>query len=276
MDHDLKILNGKLLAIKDLYEKAIISGGTVAVHSLIRSQRLIGIIHDYIKEELISFGISPDKITPKLNKSSPELRMAGFLKRKKQDISVLGEIPKNEKIKEGVLLDENDEVSKDTLNKSLSINVRSQLSSIGKNFDTLYERTFAEALNLHLRVPELVMGEVYMLSLIGYDPDKMLKNQVGWKEKFPIKYIPAFRALNNRNSVSSDGYKYERVCLLIVDFSKEQPKIIESSEELYKLGWIKKEEITLFSLEGLGIKDFIKDLLKEYEKRHGSLSNIKV
>ena len=64
---------------------------------------------------------------------------------------------------------------------------------------------------------------------------------------------------------------YERVCLLIVDFRGEKPVIIDSSEQLYKMGWIKKDEIKHFSLNGLGIKDFVKDLLKSYEKRHGSI-----
>ena len=34
-----------------------------------------------------------------------------------------------------------------------------------------------------------------------------------------------FQAINNRNSVNKDEYKYERVCLLIVDFRKKEPKL---------------------------------------------------
>lgn len=261
----------KLLEMKKLYEETIKSSGRKGVHSLIRSQKLINILHNYIKEQLVSFGVNPSKIQPPINETKPELTMAGFLKKKSQDISIISKDFKEEEIKEGVLIGQKDEIGKGILSKSISINVRSQLSSIAKNFDTLYERTFAEALNLHLRIPELVMGEVYLVPLVAYDPDKMNHKKIGWKEKLPITYIPAFRELNNRESPDIDDYKYERVCLLIVDFREDNPVIIENSEQLYKMGWIKKEEINLFSLEGLGIKDFVKDLLKSYEKRHGNI-----
>lgn len=261
----------KLFEIKKLYEQTIKSGGRPAVHSLIRSQKLINILHNYIKEQLVSFGVNPNKIYPKINQTKPELKMAGFLKEKSQDISIISGEFNKEEIREGVLIGKTDKIGIRTLSKSISINVRSQLSSLGKNFDTLYERTFAESLNLHLRVPKLVLGEVYLLPLVAYDPKKMKNNQIGWDEKAPIKYIPAFRELNNRASKDIDDYKYERVCLLIVDFRGDKPIIIEDSEQLYNLGWIKKDEIELFSLKGLGIKDFVKDLLKSYEKRHGSI-----
>ena len=177
MDNDLTRLKSKLKEIKILYEQTIKSGGRDGVHSLIRSQKLIGIIHDYIKQELISYGISKDKIFPRLNETKPELRMSGFLKEKKQDISIISGKFKKETIKEGVLIGKIDKIGKDIMNTSISINVRSQLSSLGKNFDTLYERTFAEALNLHLRTNKLIMGEVYMIPLVAYDPKKMAKKE---------------------------------------------------------------------------------------------------
>lgn len=275
MDNDLTKLKAKLKEIKILYEQAIKNGGRDGVHSLIRSQKLIGIIHDYIKQELISYGISKDKIFPRLNETKPELRMSGFLKEKKQDISIISGKFKKESIKEGVLIGKTDKIGKDIMNTSISINVRSQLSSLGKNFDTLYERTFAEALNLHLRTNKLIMGEVYMIPLVAYDPEKMARKEVGWKEKAPIKYIPAFRELTKRESVDIDEYKYERVCLLIVDFREDNPKIINSAQELLGLGWIKKDEIDNFSLDGLGMKGFIKDLVVTYEKRQGNLNPLK-
>jgi len=275
MDNDLSKLKTKLKEIKGLYEQTIRVGGRDGVHSLIRSQRLIGIIHDYIKKELISYGVSSKKIIPKLNESNPEICMSGFLKEKKQDISVISSGFKKETIKEGVLIGKTDKVGKGVMNTSISINVRSQLSSLAKNFDTLYERTFAEALNLHLRANKLVMGEVYMIPLVAYDPEKMVRKEIGWKEKAPIKYIPAFRELTKRKSVDIDEYKYERVCLLIVDFREDEPKIIDSAEKLLELGWIKQKELSNFSLKGLGMKDFVKDLIKSYEKRHNTLNSLK-
>lgn len=261
----------KLLEMKKIYEETAKFGGRKAIHSLIRSKKLINILHNYIKEQLVSYGINPNKIHPKINQTKPELNMAGFLKKKNQDISIIPKKFRGEKITEGVLIGQKDEIGKDVLSKSISINIRSQLSSIAKNFDTLYERTFAEALNLHLRIPKLVMGEVYLVPLVAYDPDKVNNKKVGWKEKLPTTYIPAFKELNGRESEEINDYKYERVCLLIVDFSRKKPVIIEDSKQLYELGWIKKEEIKLFSLEGLGIRNFVRDLLKVYKKRHGNI-----
>ena len=267
---DGSVILERLKVIKKLYEDTIKRGGREGIHSLIRSQKLIYIIHDYIKEQLALNGISPLKIYPPINQSSPEISMAGFLKMKNQDVSVICGNFKEEVIKEGVLLNEKDEIGKGVLSKSISINVRSQLSSLAKNFDTLYERTFAEALNLHLRIPQLIMGEVYMVPLVAYDPEKMNSKKIGWKERLPIKYIPAFRELNKRLSDKTDAYKYERVCLLIVDFRGEEPKIIDSAEDLLREGWITKDELEIFSLEGLSIRNFVQDILKVYERRHGS------
>ena len=114
-----------------------------------------------------------------------------------------------------------------------------------------------------------------MIPLVAYDPKKMKRKQIGWQEKATIKYIPAFRELNGRKSFDIDEYKYERVCLLIVDFREDEPKIISSSKDLVDMGWIKEEELETFSLEGLGIKDFVKDLLFVYEKRHSSIAPLK-
>lgn len=268
-------INEVILKIKRMYEEAIVNGGRDGVHSLIRSKKLIDCIHEFIKHELVRQGISPAKIIPPLGKSKPELTMAGFLKRKSQDISVLSEPPKEEIIEDGVLIGEKDKVSKELMNRSISINIRSQLSSLGKNFDTLFERTFAEALNLHLRAPKLVMGEVYMVPLIAYDPDKIDNRTISWKEWLPVNYIPAFQALNNRKTDDDEGYKYERVCLLIIDFRQNPPKIIDSVKTFIDEGMIDKDMAKKFSLSGLTINEFVLDVLNAYKARHGSLESLK-
>ena len=74
----------------------------------------------------------------------------------------------------------------------------------------------------------------------------------------------------------------------VVEYKKslalgEKPVIIESAEQLHELGWIKKDEIKTFSLEGLGIKNFIETIkdhiiqneaneLRKDEKRFAGLS----
>jgi len=262
-----------LSKIKRDYEDAIKSGGTEAAHSLIRSKKLIGHLHEYIKNELILNGVDSTKIYPPLGQSRPELKMVGFLKSKAQDICVLPSPPRREVVKEGVLIGQEDPVGRAIMNESISINIRSQLSSLGKNFDTLYERTFAEALNLHMRAPKLVMGEMYMVPFMAYDADAINRREVDWTEPLPLKYIPAFRELNFRERDDVDAHKYERVCLLIVDFRKDPPEVIDSSEAFASYETLDEETVKKATLSGLTISDFFSDLLKIYDKRNSILSS---
>lgn len=270
------LLSEKLKEIKNRYEEAS-KRGTEGTLSAIRASKLIMPIHEYIKAELIAQGVNPSKIFPGLNKTKPEIKLTGFLKEKHQDITIMPSYPKPEVIKEGPLIGEIDKIGKKLTDKSLSINVRSQLSSIGKNFDTLYERTFAEALNLHVRCPKLVMGEVYLVPLKAYDPDKRGNRQIKFKEKLPlVKYIRSFQALNNRGvNEKRNEYKYERVCLLIIDFTPEIPKIINDVSDLVKDGLITEKDTKNTSLKGLTIGNFVSDILKIYKDRHGSLDPLK-
>ena len=52
-------------------------------------------------------------------------------------------------------------------------------------------------------------------------------------------------------------------------------RVLDSAEKLLELGWIKQKELSNFSLKGLGMKDFVKDLIKSYEKRHNTLNSLK-
>ena len=253
------------------YENAISTGGSKGTLSLIRSKKLINHIHEYIKDELVAKGVNPKKIYPRQSATRPELTMIGFLKKKSQDVSILSDDPSQELIDEGVLVGKTDKIGKVVLNSSISINVRSQLSSISKNFDTLYERTFAEPLNLHLRVPKLVMGEVYLIPEVAYDTAAIKKRKVAFKESLPPQYIPAFQKINNRPSAVGDEYKYERASLLIVDFRDDPPRIINDVTDLVTDGII-TEVPKGVTLKGLTIDDFVEDILKVYQKRHGNMT----
>ena len=52
------------------------------------------------------------------------------------------------------------------------------MSSLAKNSDTLFERTFAEAQNLHMRYPDIVLGEVYLIPVHEYDDDMVKRGTV--------------------------------------------------------------------------------------------------
>jgi hypothetical protein len=162
---------------KALIEGSIQQGGIGAKEAMIRSSRPINNIHEAVKSALINSGIQPQRIFPPLGASSPEMKLAGFLKHKHQDVCVAphGHNPENEIMQEGLLQEAADYYGKAYTERVISINVRSQMSSLAKNFDTLYERTIAEAQNLHVRCPKMVLGEVYMIAVKEYNPTLSIK-----------------------------------------------------------------------------------------------------
>lgn len=259
--------------IKLILEQAIIENGEAGKLSLIRSQKPIKLIHEAVKSELAINQITLSKIHPPLGISEGEITLSGFLKRKSQDIVVFpNEIePFAEKIDSGFLEGKLDKFGKDFTERVLSINVRSQLSSLAKNFDTLYERTFAEALNFHLRCPNMCLGEVYMIPVYEYDTRDAQQNSTSFSKSFGNveKYLLAFNAIAGRIATNSDLYKYEQVCLLIVDFSKDTPKIYSSDEEL-KQDKLLPEDSTA-TIENLTFNRFIPSLLETYRARFPNL-----
>lgn len=235
------------------------ANGNKAKEALIRSQKIINLIHEYIKQDLKKCGVPVRMIYPPIGSSSPEVKIKGFLKSKNQDITV---IPDNKLIAVA-------NTGSPDVEKIISVNIRSQLSSLSKNIDTLYERTFAEALNLHLNYPKQCLGEVYLIPTHEYDDKVMLQNKVVFKSPSKIEdYIKMFQAINNRDQIKGNEYKYERICLLIADFRKKRPKIYNSIEALKKDNLIPKN--TGVTLDNLTIKGFSKDLLDIYVKRFGS------
>lgn len=134
MPANTQLLLDKLEEMKDTYEDAIKNGQYT---SLIRSKRLINLLHEYVIKELEK-RVKPDWIVT-------DKKVYGYPKTKEQDIII--QTPQNGR-------------GNVSVGPIMAINVRSQLSSIDKNYDTLFERIFAEALNLHNRFP---MERYYLL-----------------------------------------------------------------------------------------------------------------
>lgn len=262
--------------IKKSIEKAIKAAGTDGKNNLIRSQKPIKLLHEVVKSELIRNNVNANLLSPKLSESNGELGLAGFFKKKNQDVSVIsnGLEKTEEKLNfQGILYGTNDSFGLNFTEQTLTVNVRSQLSSSAKNFDTLYERTFAEALNLHLRCPKMVLGEFYMISVNEICSTSANSKTVLYKKpknvsKHIEKYLLSFGAVNGRKSITSDHYKYERVCLLIVDFSQKTPKIYNTDAELIADNLL--PEKTIASIENLSFPNFISDLLETYSTRFGT------
>ncbi len=274
----LETIDEAVARIKYLIEKSIIDGGVEAKNNLIRTQGPICILHDVAKASFMRLGVNPDYINPPYGEHNGELKLSGFFKCKDQDICILpGNVSAEEEILlfDGILKGKKDPFGFDLTQKILSVNVRSQLSSIAKNFDTLYERTFAEALNLHLRCPNMVLGEFYMIPVFEYDDNLAKEHRVGFKNNRKIqehiqKYIYSFGAVNNRSTISGEEYKYERVCLLIVDFNRDTPKIYNTDDELKADGLL--PEHTTASINNMNFSTFASTLMSIYQQRFGLTS----
>lgn len=269
-------IDEQLLSFKTMFEESIVVGGTAGKASMIQSGQLINLIHDAVKYELQEQGVDPKQIYPHLGATKPEIKLAGFLKQKDQDICV---VPRNIR-KQPLIIDwgpmafqeKQDSYGFDYSDNTLVVNVRSQMSSLGKNSDTLFERTFAEALNLHMRYPNMVLGEVYLIPVNEYDDAAVSDYRVAFKQNITNieKYISFFDSINRRKT-NDASYMYERCALLVVDFSNTQPRLFRNSEELKENGLISPN----FQIEyaTLGFDTFVKDILDVYAFRY-DINNI--
>jgi hypothetical protein len=223
----LKSIQKAIENFKELIEASIIENGAKGKEAMIRSSRPILNIHEAVKVELVEAGINEDLIFPPLNSRTPELKLAGSRKQKNQDVCVVSNLDKAEEIlEEGLLQNVVDEYGEKFTERTISINIRSQISSIQKNFDTLYERTTSEAINLHDRCPKMVLGEVYMIAVPEYDDKEVKDNKIVFKkpnQATVLKYIKSFQAINNRKGTEKNFYKYEKVCAIKLNRWKMNP-----------------------------------------------------
>jgi len=270
-------LNDALENIKSLIENAIKLDGEAGKKAAINSSQIINTLHEVVKSDLIRKGVSPELINPSLGATTPEIKIAGFLKFKTQDVCVFPNCfePIQENIDfNGLHTGKTDQYGELFSEHILSINLRSQLSSLAKNKDTMYERTYAEPLNLHRRLPKMVLGEVYLLSARELDSNEVKKRNVVYKPVTPRmakaleEYIFGFAALNRRVTQGDDFFKYERIALLIADFSQNPVKIYESVDELKSEGLLPSNSNC--TLSNLVYSGFIDDLLSIYERRFGA------
>lgn len=264
--------------IKVDIENAITIGGTAGKRSLIASQSLINLLHEVVKHDLVANGINPTLIHPPIGASSPEIKLAGFLKFKTQDVCVFP----NNKPQVTERIDFNGLFKTGTTEPYgelftehvLAVNLRSQLSSLTANIDTMFERTFAEPMNLHRRLPKMVLGEVYLIALREYDNAQVALNNVVYKPiTNPVRvalerYIKGFSALNMRASQRDDDFKYERVALIIADFSQSPVRVYDNTADLIANGLLPVGSNA--SMDNLSYTGFVRRLLDVYERRFGT------
>ena len=243
MPTDIKLLVSTLREMRKLYEDAISSGNYT---SLIRSKKLIGMLHEFATKEL-----GKSVHLEWINRDKP---IYGYPKTKTQDILIQPSHNGNKNLSVGPLM---------------SVNVRSQLSSIEKNYDTLFERLFAESLNLHNRFPYLVLGYIYLLPKTGYDEKAAKAREVRAVERYNMeKYILSFLSITNRKDPNDVPWKYEKMSLLIVDFEQDPPKIIDDMKVFEEERLVSKKFGNFFSFESLSIRNFFDDLYKIMSERY--------
>lgn len=215
------------------------ANGQEAKNAAIRSsgpiQQVHTIVRDSIYSALANRGVSAE-IWPPLGKTSPELKVTGLLKAKNQDIAVTIDDHVKEIVDTGVNAGLVDPVGYAATNSSMVVGVRSQLSSLDKNFDTLAERAFAETLNLRLRAPGITLGEVYLVPVNEFDDASLKRNEMGFRtSKINLdKFVRIFNAItgeqleNDLNSL----YKYNQTALVVADFSKPEVRVLWTEAEV--------------------------------------------
>jgi len=227
-----------------------IKNGLDAKESLIRSSKLINYIHELTKSELLDYlSINSSNIWrsyPEINETKPEIKLQGFIKGKNQDLMFSHrDLDLNNK-----------ELTIEDLDKVINVNIRSQLSSVAKNIDTLMERTFAEPIQLRMKYRDLVMGEVYMI------PTKEINEQMAKNNKLTFnqdnkgienaeKLIDYFIEFSDRKKFKKESlqyhYKYDSVAFFIIDLESNPAKIICEEEDLINFG-LTTEYIEKFKL----------------------------
>ena len=237
--------------------------GSEAKNALIRSQRPIRGLHNLFAQALMTAATSETHaVLPPLGYTAPECAIAGFFKKKKQDIVILTQPPRPEAIAAGPLAGEHDEIGLAASNSSIIVGIRSQISSINKNFDTLMERALAESVNLRMRIPDAVLGDVYLLPTHEYLEPAMKENVVAFSPRVTNlpKFISMFLALSEPLDTR---YKYDRSCLVIADFRQTPPMPITSLDELITHGFVPatfQEALRRLENEGIPVAEDLRNL----------------
>lgn len=163
----------------------------------VRGQSFIKILHRLLKEDLES----------RLSKTSLrrgvrvvlEANILGSHKPKKVDVAVIDP----------------------TTGPLMLIGVRSQMSSVGKNFPNYYEGIIGECISLQDRCPLAVFGYVYLM------PIRPIK--AGRQTEAPDhpRYAQAYAAIAGRGGQDYKSVRgvYDQFAYMIVDFAQNPPTV---------------------------------------------------
>lgn len=143
---------------------------------------------------------------------------------------------------------------------------------MGKNFDTIYERIYAESLNLHNRFPYLPLGYFFLIPKQGYESDAKSNDKVSRKENFDLeRFISSYSAISGRSDPEGPNWRYEAFCLLIVDFDQNPPRIIDDIDILVEQDLVTPEFAEVYGSDLISVENFFGKLLSDYKYRYSQV-----
>ncbi len=110
-----------------------------------------------------------------------------------------------------------------------------------------------------------------MIAIPEYDDTEFVNKKSKFKNissNLVEKYIKSFQAITGRKTTWGKFFQYEATCLLIVDFSKQTPKIYHSTAELISAGLLPND--SKIKYEGLTWNNLSIKLISAYETRFGT------
>lgn len=264
--------------MKEILINKISTKGTKGVTSLIKGSKLINLFHEAIKLDLEQHNINTFCIHPKIGYTKPEIKLTGAIFTKRQDICIL---PLNIEKKTGYFdifthqKDDIDIYGKDCMNNSLTINIKSQLSSLPNNFSTLFSGFVGETINLKKISPNIITSNFLIIPLYALDIKSIKQNQINFisKQTNIEKYIKTALRISTTNYsyISNNIELNDRLGLLIIDFSQDIPYIFKNDQELREKGIISKD--FPYSYRMVDTLNFITDILTIYSQRN-NIKNI--
>ncbi|MGQ9627709.1 MAG: hypothetical protein ACUVV0_12505, partial [Anaerolineae bacterium] len=78
----------------------------------------------------------------------------------------------------------------------------------------------------------------------------------------------SFLSIAGRQDPSDVPWKYEKVCLLIVDFEKDSPEIIDSMKAFVDEALVSEKFVRFYTFEELSIQNFFDELFKLLMERY--------
>ena len=204
-----------LFEMRNRYHLALLDGGPAGAMSLVRSKRFITPLQNAIARHVVEesarlgrmLGTLPERSVPMRPQEWAQAPSAPFLATERQ-------------ICDGVNTWTNQDIVVMAGRRlAMSLNVKSQMSSFGKNFHT-YARIISGE-TAHLRRPDrrLVCGLFYLFPAESPMPRE---GRLPERPNFDV-ILDAVRYLGGRASAEGERDELDEVCALVVDFHFDDP-----------------------------------------------------